>query len=180
MNKSDARRQLDNTQMNIYDIAHTLYRATVEGISGAKQHGGYGFAVSALAELWNIRGTIGNPYAKTKITGRYRGMNITEQDILNVIQNYPYGFSEDFPLFDDLVLNRQPQFNSGSHMNSASLNSVSYTGDGRSALEDKIFLPLLVILFFVCKFVLGWGLILSLIASFFGTGLVLWVIFERK
>ena len=74
MTKGRAADTVHNAGMTAYDVAHSIYLATVEGVSGANQNDGYGFALSAIAELWNIRGTIGNPSSRTKITGRYRGI----------------------------------------------------------------------------------------------------------
>lgn len=103
MDKNSARNSITSAGLSSRDIAHSIYLATVQGISGANQNGGMGFALSAIAELWNIRGVVGNPNARTKITGRYRGMNVTEQMILNVISKYPSGFNGSQPLFDDLL-----------------------------------------------------------------------------
>lgn len=103
MDKESAFNQIRNAGVSTYDIANSIYQATVQGISGANQNKGYGFLLSAMAELWNIKGTIGNPNAKTKITGRYRGMGITEDMIQKVIEQYPNGFNSNSPLFDDLI-----------------------------------------------------------------------------
>lgn len=102
MDKITARNSIANAGVSTRDIAHSIYLATVRGVSGANQNDGMGFLLSAVAELWNIRGAIGNPNAKTKITGRYRGMNVTEQMILNVISQYPNGFNGYQPSFDEL------------------------------------------------------------------------------
>lgn len=58
MDKGMAKNTVANAGMNLNDVADSIYQATVMGISGANQNEGYGFALSAVAELWNIRGTI--------------------------------------------------------------------------------------------------------------------------
>ena len=85
MDKEMASNTIQNANMATRDVAHSIYMATVEGISGANQNEGYGFVLSAIAELWNIRGTIGNPSGRAKITGRYKGMGVTEAMILNAV-----------------------------------------------------------------------------------------------
>ena len=61
MDKGQASQVVQNAGMTPRNVAHSIYLATVEGVSGANQHEGFGFALSAIAELWNIRGSGGNP-----------------------------------------------------------------------------------------------------------------------
>lgn len=78
MDKGQAPQVVQNAGMTTRNVVHSIYLATVEGVSGANQNEGYDFALSAIAGLWNIRGTIGNPSGRTKITGHYREMGVTE------------------------------------------------------------------------------------------------------
>lgn len=103
MDKITARNNVANAGLSARAIAHSIYLATVQGVSGANQNDGMGFALSAIAELWNIKGDIGNPNGKTKLTGRYKGMGITENMIFTVIAQHPHGFAKNQPLFDDLL-----------------------------------------------------------------------------
>jgi hypothetical protein len=90
--------------MNPRYIASCIYQATVQGISGANQNNGSGYELSAIAELWNIRGDVNNPNSgRTKITNRYKGMGVTEDMILSVVSQYPHGLSGITPTFDELL-----------------------------------------------------------------------------
>ena len=161
MDKNSAANQIANANVDTYDIANSIYQATVEGISGANQNDGYGFLLSAIAELWNIRGTIGNPHGRTKITVRYKGMGVTENMILNVISQYPNGLSGNEPLFDDLL-----GIGSGGGRKTTYTmhnNSDSNSMSNAAGNDDTLLVMGLVLGFCVCKFVLHFGWILSLV-----------------
>ncbi len=163
MDKRTAANTITNAGMTTRDIAHSIYLATVEGISGANQNDGYGFALSAIAELWNIRGDIGKPNARTKITSRYRGKNITEGMIYNAVASYPNGIQGQSPLFDDLVGVGSNIVRNNNSNNMKSNNNVQVSEEDSFA---EAMVVLFVVLFIVAKLFLGWGWILSLIASF--------------
>lgn len=169
MDKATAANQVANANMSTYDIAHSIYLATVEGISGANQNNGYGFALSAIAELWNIRGTIGNPYGRTKITNRYRGIGITESMILNVINQYPNGISGNMPDFDSLL-----GIGTGEEVSDYQ-QPVSNNGGNQSSSDDgtSFIIVIWMIISAIFKFILGWGWIISLIAGFIGMAVFL-------
>lgn len=160
MDKDLAAKQIANAGMNTYDVANSIYLATVQGVSGANQNQGYGFALSAIAELWNIRGTVGNPYGRTKITGRYKGMGVTKDGILNIVSQYPNGFSDREPLFDDLLgvgLKRENnQYQRG--------NINTDPGEGQNI--SNIDIIILIAAFIIFKFFLGWGWIISIVLAF--------------
>lgn len=160
MTKGMAADTVQNAGMTAYDVAHSIYLATVEGVSGANQNDGYGFALSAIAELWNIRGTIGNPSSRTKITGRYRGMGVTEDMILNVVSRYPKGLNGNQPLFDDLL-------GVGSSGRAAGGSQVgdSYTdADGEDPMVN-LSMVMMGVAFVILKFFLRWGWIASFIGA---------------
>lgn len=173
MNKNSATNQIVNAGVGTYDIAHSIYLATVEGISGANQNDGYGFLLSAIAELWNIKGTIGNPHGKTKITGRYKGMGVTEHMILNVISQYPDGIQGSVPLFDDLL-------GIGSGGQKTNIQQTAYGNAGSNTMQndvdrqDSFILTGFIIGFVVCKFVLHFGWILSIILALLFGGLFMY------
>lgn len=178
MDKNSARNQIYKAGMSTYDIAYSIYLATVEGVSGANQNDGYGFALSAIAELWNIRGTISNPNGRTKITGRYKGMGVTEGMILNVISQYPDGINGRTPLFDDLLgIGSSGRGASsslgGSRGISSSLNESSNAGriQGQSG-SDSFLAVIVVITFVIMKFFIGWGWIISIIGALVVGGIV--------
>lgn len=166
MDKYSAANQIANAGMSSYDIAHSIFLATVEGVSGANQHNGYGFALSSVAELWNIKGTIGNPHGRTKITGRYKGMGVTENMILNVISQYPNGFSDSEPLFDDLL-----GIGSGGMIEGSAQGGGNRVKDGG---QDASNVPLIIaaITFVFLKFFVGWGWIISIIFAFVVGGII--------
>lgn len=165
MDKNMARNTIANAGMSPYDVANSIYLATVEGISGANQNNGYGFALSAIAELWNIRGSVNNPHGRTKLTGRYRGMGVSENMITNVVLQYPDGFSGNTPLFDD-VLGVGSGRNAGG--SGRPVNTVNQsTGDG-----DGIAVVGFLIGFLVCKFVLHLGWIASIVLGFVLAGVL--------
>lgn len=149
--------------------------ATVKGISRANQNEGYDFLLLAMAELWNIRGTVGNPYAKTKITGRYRGMGIAEDMVLNIIAQYPNGFRGDEPLFDDLL-----GIGHGGRTNTTRSSNTVYedTGNIRQQSdmdgEDTLMIVGFVGGFIICKFVLHFGWILSVVFAFLLGGMFMY------
>lgn len=168
MDKNTAANTINNAGIGTYDIAESIYLATVEGVSGANQNQGYGFALSAIAELWNIRGSIGNPNGRTKITGRYKGMGVTEDMILNVILQYPNGFSGRTPLFDDLL-----GVGSGGSRgmgNYPSNNTGTNTGGNENV--SNIDLMIAIVTFIILKVFVGWGWILSLVVAFVVGGIV--------
>lgn len=160
MDKNSAANQIANAGMSTYDVANSIYLATVEGVSGANQNGGYGFSLSAIAELWNIRGTVGNPYGRTKITGRYKGMGITENMILDVVSQYPNGFRDNEPLFDDML-----GVGSGRGVRNYRYGDLN-TGAGGERNLSNIDLIIAAAAFVILKFFLGWGWIVSVIAAF--------------
>lgn len=165
MDKNSAASKIANAGMSTYDVANSIYLATVEGVSGANQNQGYGFALSAVAELWNIRGTIGNPHGKTKITGRYKGMGVTKDRILNVVSQYPNGFRDREPQFDDLL-----GVSSGGGNCYQGKNVDTSTGGSQN--ESNLEIILAVAAFILFKFFLGWGWILSIILAFVVGGAV--------
>lgn len=160
MDKNSAANQLANAGMSTYDVANSIYLATVEGVSGANQNGGYGFALSAIAELWNIRGAVGNPYGKTKITGRYKGMGITENMILDVVSQYPNGFRDNEPLFDDML-----GIGSSRVARNYRHESINTSTGGEQNLSN-IDIIIVAVAFVILKFFLGCGWIISIIAAF--------------
>ena len=137
MDKNTARKVITNANMSYYDVAHCIYLATVEGISGANQNGGCGFALSAIAELWNIRGSVGNPSGRTKLTGRYKGMGVTENMILNAVSQYPNGISGSMPLFDELISARKT--NNMTHKKVQSTGGVFQNGFANN--QPKVISP---------------------------------------
>lgn len=160
MDKGQASQVVQNAGMTPRNVAHSIYLATVEGVSGANQHEGFGFALSAIAELWNIRGSIGNPYGRTKITGRYRGMGVTEDMILNVVSRYPHGLRDNEPLFDDLL-------GVGSSGRPAGGGQVrgSYTdADGEDPMVN-LSMVMMGVAFVILKFFMRWGWIASFIGA---------------
>ena len=172
MDKNTAGNIVTNANMSSYDIAHSIYLATVEGVSGANQHDGYGFALSAVAELWNIRGTIGNPYNRTKITNRDKGMGITENMILNVVSRYPNGISDTAPLFDELLgigSSKIPIYNQS---NTKSTSAVTK--------EDEMAMVFVfIVAFIILKFFMGWGWIVSFILSSVIGGIIGALLFDN-
>ena len=167
MTKETAANTVQNAGMTAYDIAHKIYLATVEGVSGANQNEGYGFALSAIAELWNIRGTIGNPSGRTKITGRYRGMGVTEAMILNAVSQYPQGIHGNQPLFDDLLGVGSSGRSSGGNQG-GSFQTDTGGGNGVSVMS----LAAGIVMFVILKFFLHWGWIISIILSFVATAII--------
>lgn len=168
MDKYTAENTVNNAGMSEYDIAHSIYLATVQSISGANQNEGYGFALSAVAELWNIRGSIGNPNGRTKITGRYKGMGITEDMIMNIISQYPNGFNGREPLFDDLLgvgseNHTKPQFN---------YREERTLGGDKNQNVSNLDFAICFGAFFVLKIILGWGWLASFIVAFVIGGVV--------
>lgn len=198
MDKITARNNIANAGVSTRDIAHSIYLATVRGVSGANQNDGMGFLLSAMAELWNIRGVVGNPNAKTKITGRYRGMNVTEQMILNVISQYPNGINGYQQSFDELLgigdwdgAYRQPVqqqevtfANNMTQYDDEDLIGLTddkvysdLTKDEMSQLhdrQDKILGIGFLIGFVICKFVLHFGWIISLILGLILGGILMY------
>lgn len=175
MDKNSAANQIANANVDTYDIANSIYQATVQGISGANQNGGYGFLLSAIAELWNIRGTIGNPHGRTKITGRYKGMGVTENMILNVISQYPNGLSGSEPLFDDLL-----GIGSGKTRKTTNAPQKVYDNSGSEGMQNefdrqnRLLAAGAVIGFVICKFVLHFGWIISIILAIVLGGLFMY------
>jgi len=165
MDKNVAKNVITNAGMNTYDIAHSIYLATVLGVSGANQNEGYGFALSAVAELWNIRGAIGNPNARTRITGRYKGMGVTEDMIMNVISQHPKGFSGYTPNFDDLL-----GIGNGNINNYQSQSKNINQGATNNSSDFPWVISLIA--FAVLKFGMGWGWLLSIVAACFIAGLI--------
>lgn len=175
MDKNSAANQIANANVDTYDIANSIYQATVQGISGANQNDGYGFLLSAIAELWNIRGTIGNPHGRTKITGRYKGMNVTENMILNVISQYPNGLRGDEPLFDDLL-----GISLGKIRKTTYTPQMVYDNSDSDGMQndfdrqDRLLAIGAVIGFVICKFVLHFGWILSIVLAILLGGLFMY------
>lgn len=167
MNKSTAVNLVANANMSSYDVAHSIYLATVEGISGANQNDGYGFALSAIAELWNIRGSVGNPSGRTKLTSRYKGMGITENMILNAVSQYPKGISGNSPLFDDLL-------GVGNGMKTSGYNRAVNTTNREVSNEDSAAGMGFIVAFVICKFVLHLGWIMSIVLGFVFAGLFMY------
>lgn len=170
MDKNTAANLLANANIDTYDIAHSIYLATVQGISGANQNDGMGFHLSAIAELWNIRGTVGNPNAKTKITGRYKGMGVTEDMIFDVVSQYPNGLRGSTPLFDNLLESSAgQQTQRASQTVYESPKMPEYERNYTEAVlnrEAKFMLLGFVLGFIVCKFVLHFGWIASIVLGF--------------
>ena len=167
MTKGMAADTVQNAGMSAYDVAHSIYLATVEGVSGANQNEGYGFALSAIAELWNIRGTIGNPSGRTKITGRYRGMGVTEAMILNAVSQYPQGIRGNQPLFDDLL-----GVGSSGRSSGGNQGGSFQTGTGSGQNVSNIDVVIAAAAFVILKFFLKWGWIVSIIGAFVVGGIV--------
>ncbi len=167
MTKGMAADTVQNAGMTEYDIAHSIYLATVAGVSGANQNEGYGFALSAIAELWNIRGTLGNPSGRTKITGRYKGMGVTEDMIFNVVSQYPQGIRGNQPLFDDLL-------GVGSSGRSVSGNQGGsfYADTGSRKNTSDISGIVMIAAFVILKFFMGRGWIFSAIVALVVGGLI--------
>lgn len=158
MDKATASQTIQNAGLSKQEIADRIYRATVEGVSGANQDKGYGFMLSAIAELWNIRGTIGNPSGRTKITGRYRGMGVTKAMILDTIFQYPNGLNGNTPLFDDLL-------GVGSSGGQISGNPGRSTDAGSGQNGSDALGVLFIALFVILKFFMKWGWIASIIGT---------------
>ena len=158
MDKGQASQVVQNAGMTPRNVAHSIYLATVEGVSGANQHEGFGFALSAIAELWNIRGSIGNPYGRTKITGRYRGMGVTEDMILNVVSRYPHGLRDNEPLFDDLL-------GVGSSGRPAGGGQVRGTDTGSRQNSSDNAIVIAGVLFIILKLLMGRGWIFSILVT---------------
>ena len=169
MDKGMASQAVQNTGMTPHDIAHSIYRATVEGVSGANQNDGYGFALSAIAELWNIKGTISNPYGRTKITGRYKGMGVTEDMIFHAVSQYPNGIHGSAPLFDDL-LGVGSSGGSMSGYQGGSSQTDSDTDGGQNVSNIDVIIA--VAAFVILKFFFRWGWIISIIVAFVLGGIV--------
>lgn len=165
--------------MSTYDIAESIYLATVQGVSGANQNDGMGFNVSAIAELWNIKGTIGNPFGRTKITGRYRGMGITQQMIMNVVERYPDGIRDSSPTFDELlgIGSGAPRRNTSTVQQNYSSGNNTSTNPGNEI--ESVGIVFAIIAFIVCKFVFHIGWILSIILAFVIAGVLL-ALFEKR
>lgn len=184
MDKRMAKNTVANAGMNLNDVADSIYQATVMGISGANQNEGYGFALSAVAELWNIRGTIGNPNARTKITNRYKGMNVAKMQIYNALQQYPDGIPGYSPTFDDLLGVSQGGMSSGGNTY-AQQSFVGGQMDSDDDMQrnfdkqDSVLGVALIAGFIVCKFVLHWGWIASIIAAFVIAGIAMAVLSRR-
>lgn len=51
MDKGQAPQVVQNAGMTTRNVVHSIYLATVEGVSGANQNEGYDFALSAIAGL---------------------------------------------------------------------------------------------------------------------------------
>lgn len=172
--------------MSVDEIAHSIYLATVRGVSGANQNGGMGFNLSAIAEVYNIKGTVNDPFAaKTKITNRYRGMGVTEDMIYNVVAQHPSGFFGSSPSFDELLGvvysgRRNPQRvsepNAGTEWNRDSYAQNQNQFD----LEDKIMGVVGIGTFVVLKFFLGWGWIISILLASLAAGVVLYLLFGKR
>ncbi len=156
MNKAEALRQIKDLRLSSQEIAQKIYLATVEGVSGANQDDGQGFHLSALAELWNINGTLTNHNSSRRvITGRYRGRGVTFEQIYSVISQYPNGFSKSTPNFDDLVLGTtMPQRPLGSQPSAA-----------QPSANDRFLVAIFAGVFLVCKIIFHWGWIISLILA---------------
>lgn len=163
MDKGDASRVIQNAGMTPYDVANKIYLATVEGVSGANQSEGYGFELSAIAKLWNIKGRIGNPSGKTKITDRYKGMGVTKDMIFAVVSRYPNGIPGNAPLFDDL-LGVGPAGQSANRYQGGNSQTDSDTNGGQD--ETNVAIVVIVVAFIILKFFLKWGWISSIIAAF--------------
>lgn len=184
MDKNQAGNLIVNEGMSSYDIAHSIYLATVKGVSGAKQNEGYGFALSAIAELWNIRGNVKNPMAgKTTITGRYRNMGITEERILRIIKEYPNGMNGEYPLFDELLLsadagnNRQPQ--TQIPLQETTTRS-SYDSGSNADAEDRAGAVVFVIALVITKFILHMGWVAAIILSILLAGVAITLVSRRR
>lgn len=158
MDKGQASQVVQNAGMTPRNVAHSIYLAAVEGVSGANQHEGFGFALSAIAELWNIRGSIGNPYGRTKITGRYRGMGVTENMILNVVSRYPHGLRDNEPLFDDLL----GVGSSGRPAGGGQVRGAD-TGSRQNSSDNAIIIA--GVLFIILKLLMGRGWIFSILVT---------------
>ena len=118
-------------------IAASIYRATVQGISGARQFNGQGYTLSAIATLWNIRGNVNNPKGRTTLTNRYRGKNVSYEDIRNIVFKYPNGFSGATPLFDDLVLSGNTTMSSSTYSSGSSVRSSTRNVVWDDDLDDE-------------------------------------------
>lgn len=175
MDKITAANTVNSAGMSTYDVAHSIYLATVEGVSGANQNDGFGFALSAVAELWNIKGNIGNPYGRTKITGRYKGMGITENLIQSIVDQYPNGFSGNEPLFDDLIGIGSGGRNTSSVSQNLNVNSSDNRMQEEFDKQDQQILIGFVIGFILCKFVFHFGWILSIIFGFLAGGVFMMI-----
>ena len=172
MDKETAYNKMIQSGASTYDVANSLYMATVQGISGAKQHG-QGFDVSAMAELWNINGTLKNPNASRKIiTNRYKGMGVTFEMIQSVINQYPNGIRGYSPSLDELL------GITGNQMGNYQESQESYDVD--DDIFIKVFVALWVILFIVCKFVFHWGWIVSIFVSLLAGSTIAGLILTKK
>ena len=160
MDKYSALETVRRAGMTTSDIANSIYLATVEGISGANQNDGYGFALSALAELWNIRGTITNPNGRTKITNRYKGMGVTYDMIYDIISEYPEGFDEYMPTFDSML--GIGSVRKSTNRVKVSRNELPEASSGNVSNADFI---VAFASFVILKFFLGWGWLISFILA---------------
>lgn len=172
MDKATVFQTIQNAGLPKQEIANRIYLATVEGVSGANQDKGYGFMLSAIAELWNIRGTIGNPSGRTKITGRYRGMGVTKAMILDIIFQYPDGLNGNTPLFDDLL-------GVGFSGRSVGGNQGESTDSGSGQSGSNAFGVLMIVLFVILKFFLKFGWIASIIGTLILGSLIVMLIATR-
>ena len=158
MDKDTATNVISNAGMKPRDVAHSIYLATVKGVSGANQNDGYGYILSAIAELWNIRGIIGNPMGKTKITNRYRGKGITEEMILNVVSKYPNGIRNFEPQFDALL-----GISEGDTIVQTE-KDIDNTENPSDSDGSAVFGFIILIVYAIFKFGFGWGWIASFVA----------------
>lgn len=193
MDKNQASNVIVNAGMSNYDVAHSIYQATVRGISGANQNDGYGFALSAIAELWNIRGTIENPMARTKITGRYKNMAVDEDMILQVVEEYPDGIDGEYPLFDELLgvadgwgndsmsdrYAQSSQWQDNSRSQRSTRRSSSGSGGNEDA-EDRAAGVVFILALVVTKFVLHMGWIPAVIVSFVLAAIAMVLVSRRR
>lgn len=195
MNKVEAAKIIRDDNLSVSDIAQSIYLATVCGVSGADQHGGQGYTLSAIAVLWNITGTINNPNAnRNTITRRYAGKNVTQDRIFQIIRQYPDGIGGTFPLFDDLVFGRgygsQDDY---SVMDGDAAMSNNDFGGGMSQMssrqnqdaaasnsEEQLTCVIVVIIFLICKLGLHLGWIASILIGLLGGGILTAMIVGEK
>ena len=185
MDKYTAKQNIMSRGLSTDDIIESIYLATVEGVSGANQDDGIGFALSAVAVVWNIRGTVNNPYAaKATLTNRYRGKNVSYEAIRDAVYMYPDGIPEDGPLFDELVLgaatrpNRQTRTRPVRQERPIQLDDQSDSTGGNADQEDAVLLFGFIVGMIVTKGVLHFGWIASVILSMIITSLLMYVIFN--